>query len=254
MKDPVRLLDGGASELERALLHAGAAEEPPADGPARVAAALGLALGAGAAASAASTAAAHSSVAPAAAASAATGSAAGPGAGLGLGLAAKWSWLAVSAAVLGAAAWGAATLSTSPAPTPTPTPSLSPTPTPSLSPTPIPSLSPTPQRAPAPARSDSDPRSSSAPEAKSIAGEIAALDRARRGLSRGDTLSALAELDRYANEHPRGVLRQEAQLLRVEALWAAGRRAQARALARGFARAHPGSPHLERIRALIGGE
>ena len=42
MKDPRRLLDGGANDSERALLRAAASEEPPADGALRLAAALGL--------------------------------------------------------------------------------------------------------------------------------------------------------------------------------------------------------------------
>jgi len=91
-------------------------------------------------------------------------------------------------------------------------------------------------------------------EAKSIAGEIAALDRARRAVASGDAGGALSALERYRAQFPRGVLQQEASVLRIEALSKAGQRGRARELARSFERAHPSSPHLERIRALTAGE
>jgi hypothetical protein len=97
---------------------------------------------------------------------------------------------------------------------------------------------------------DARPRAASTPEARSIAGEIAALDRVRRSLDGADSRAALNDLDRYRAAYPRGVLQQEAGVLRIEALWRTGQRERARELTRAFERAHPGSPHLERIRAL----
>jgi len=253
MKDPVRLLDGGASELERALLHAGAAEEPPAGGASGVLVALGLTAGL--------TASAGASASESMRASAQLGAPA-------LGYGAKWAVLAGGGMVLAALSWaGYAALSgAAPSerltPSPTPTPSLipSPTPSPSLTPRPIPtpSLVPGPSAGPSPVRAPSagEARDSAAPqaEARSIAGEIAALDRARRALASGDAGAALGGLDRYRADFPRGVLQQEASVLRIEALWRAGQRARARELTRAFERAHPGSPHLERIRTLAADE
>jgi outer membrane protein assembly factor BamD (BamD/ComL family) len=61
---------------------------------------------------------------------------------------------------------------------------------------------------------------------------------------------ALAALRSYAREHPHGALRQEATLLRIEALHRAGDRARARALAERFLADNPNSPHAPRVRAL----
>jgi hypothetical protein len=48
------------------------------------------------------------------------------------------------------------------------------------------------------------------------------------------------------------MLRQEATLLRIEALARAGNGPAAKRLADRFLRAHPNSPHERRIRTLVG--
>ena len=136
---------------------------------------------------------------------------------------------------------------------------VNPTPRPSASATPVAKPEPSPGAAPIPrpsasATSSPNPPAAAEREARSIAREIAALDLVRQALARGDVARARADLERYGRAYPRGVLAQEAGVLEIEALWRAGQRGQARALARRFARAHPGSPHLERIRALTGGD
>jgi hypothetical protein len=88
--------------------------------------------------------------------------------------------------------------------------------------------------------------------ARSIAREVAALDAVRARLAEGRADEALSELDAYDGVHPRGVLREEASVLRVEALIGAGQREPARQLAEHFLRAHPASPHAARVRALVG--
>ena len=50
---------------------------------------------------------------------------------------------------------------------------------------------------------------------------------------------------------PSGSLREEAQLLRIEALARAGDRSAASALARAFLRTYPASVHADRVAALL---
>jgi hypothetical protein len=103
-------------------------------------------------------------------------------------------------------------------------------------------------------RAVSEPAAPSGPHATSpsIAREIAELDVARRALSSGDASGALAALNDYDRSGNAGMLRQEATLLRIEALARAGNVPAARRLANRFLRAHPNSPHERRIRALVG--
>jgi hypothetical protein len=240
MKDPVRLLDGDATDVERALLRAGAAEEPPPEGALRLAAALGISsalLQASKAAASAST--------PPAATGAATPWVAH--------VAAKWLALAGGSIALAAAVLVMrggpardADRDTRPAqrvqnatPQDTRPQAASEGPAEAAEPA-----------APQPAR---PPR----PEAgrargKSIAREIEQHDAARDRLQRGQARAALAVLDAYRREHAQGVLGQEAALLRIEALSRAGDRDAARRLAERFLRDNPRSPHEGRIRALVG--
>jgi hypothetical protein len=90
-------------------------------------------------------------------------------------------------------------------------------------------------------------------EEPNLAAEVAALDRARVALAAGDAARAVRELDQYQKDFPRGILGQEALVLRIEALVRSGNAAAARALADRFLRASPGSPHAARIRTLVGG-
>jgi outer membrane protein assembly factor BamD (BamD/ComL family) len=62
---------------------------------------------------------------------------------------------------------------------------------------------------------------------------------------------ALATLDRYDAAFAPGVLAEEAAVLRVTALMAGGKRAQARRLAEDFARRYPTSSYGPRVRALV---
>ncbi len=81
--------------------------------------------------------------------------------------------------------------------------------------------------------------------------ELALMRRARAAL---DTPSqALALIEEHRTRFPRGVLIQERELLRIEALVKLGRSEQARAAARRFRRSYPQSAHLSRIDRLVGG-
>jgi TolA-binding protein len=101
----------------------------------------------------------------------------------------------------------------------------------------------------------SAPRSAppSAPSTESpLARELESLDRARSALNRGDAAGALADIDRYERAFPRGSLRNEAQVLRAEALLAKGDRAGARALAKQLLTRDPSGPHAKRLRTIAG--
>jgi TolA-binding protein len=79
--------------------------------------------------------------------------------------------------------------------------------------------------------------------------EIRLLDHARAALLQRAPSRALERLNLYARRFPRGALRQEAAVLRIEALRAQGDQARAAALAQEFLAKHPGSPHAERVTA-----
>ena len=102
------------------------------------------------------------------------------------------------------------------------------------------------------------PRSTSraAPPAKpadsSLAEELAAVAAARAALAGGDTQGCLARLAAYAKRFPRGVLAQEALVIRIDALVRSGDRAGARVLADRALAGHASSPYATRIRSLLG--
>jgi hypothetical protein len=105
---------------------------------------------------------------------------------------------------------------------------------------PMPTLEPVAQQASPPAPLSSLPE------------ETAQLDRVRAALNHGQFTTAWAELDRYHALFPRGTLGPESTVLRIEALVLAGDRTRARDLARSFMATHPNSPHLGRLRTLVG--
>jgi outer membrane protein assembly factor BamD (BamD/ComL family) len=81
--------------------------------------------------------------------------------------------------------------------------------------------------------------------------QVAAIDRARAALERGDAAECLAKLASYDRSFPDGMLSQEATLLRVQALVQRGDRVAARDVAARFIASHPASPHEQRIRRLL---
>lgn len=91
------------------------------------------------------------------------------------------------------------------------------------------------------------PVASSAP---TLTQELAMLDEARTALVAGNAKGALASLDRYDRSRAKN-LTQEATMLRIEALVAAGRRDQATGVAKRLLAAHPGSAYENRIRSLL---
>jgi hypothetical protein len=83
--------------------------------------------------------------------------------------------------------------------------------------------------------------------ASSLDMEVAALDRVRSALAERDATRAIEELDAYDRAFPSPVLRDEATVLRVDALVEQGNRAGAEALARRFLLANPRSPHASHL-------
>ncbi len=103
----------------------------------------------------------------------------------------------------------------------------------------------------APAAPSRTPRPTASPPAPSLSAELTFLDRARGALERGEPTAALAELDAYQRAGGRR-LREEAELLRIEALARTGDDVGAGNRARDFLATHPGSPLVDRARSFLG--
>jgi outer membrane protein assembly factor BamD (BamD/ComL family) len=82
--------------------------------------------------------------------------------------------------------------------------------------------------------------------------ELQRLDATRRRLAAGQADQALALLDAYERATPRGVLKLEAEVLRIDALARSGRLAQAQARAASFLARHPNSVLAARVRRIAG--
>ena len=84
-----------------------------------------------------------------------------------------------------------------------------------------------------------------------LARESALLTRARAELRSGNPAAASATLQRIQRELGSGGLRQERDVLNIEALAAGGHAGAAERLARAFIAAHPESPHSEPLRRFV---
>jgi len=81
--------------------------------------------------------------------------------------------------------------------------------------------------------------------------ELAALDAARALLAHGDPSGALVRLDSYNRSFPKGRLQLEAEVLRIEALMKSGQQDFAKKRAQAFLTKHPNSVLASRVRALL---
>jgi TolA-binding protein len=113
---------------------------------------------------------------------------------------------------------------------------------------PPPSIAPAEQAEPEPVVEPPPPVASAAPR---LAEEVDAMERARGAVARGQAAEAMAALDRYDREFPRGRMGHEAAYLRMQALILQGNRAAAQQMAESFLRANPQSPLSPRVRALL---
>jgi hypothetical protein len=91
-----------------------------------------------------------------------------------------------------------------------------------------------------------------APRANDIGDQIALVDAARASLAAGAPDRALELLRQYQTKYPAGSFRPEAAALRIEALAALGRTAEARSLAERFVAEHRGSPLADRVARVVG--
>lgn len=80
-----------------------------------------------------------------------------------------------------------------------------------------------------------------------LADEIGLVDAARRALARGDVASTLRLVDEHESRHPSGAFAVERDALRVDALVASGRQAEARDAARSFLNRHRNTAQAQRI-------
>ncbi len=94
-----------------------------------------------------------------------------------------------------------------------------------------------------PAKADSKSEASAA-----LRAELKALDGARTTLASGNAQGALSLLDAYDRGYPRGLLRLEAEVLRIDALARSGQTEAARRRADAFLRQHPKSVLASRVR------
>ena len=237
-----RLLERGATDLERSLLRAGEAEEPSTESARRAAAALGL--GASVALAAQAARAGLASQTSAAVLRWAAVALVGAGGLLLVGQAWRRNQAALPPPEVSVQAPEPAKVPARAAVESTPEPPSVPS-AEAVVPKASVRSSPTPRSVAPPAAPPSAPSGS-------LADEIALLDAARRALRSGDARLALGELDRHQAEFPRGLLGQEATLLRIEALVRSGNRPAAEALARQFLARQPNSPHAKRIESLLG--
>ncbi len=132
-------------------------------------------------------------------------------------------------------------LPVAPAAPPSPVQPSAVTPPPTAAPTPV---APPP---PAPAR----PKPTTPPEEDLLALELELVEQARVALAQQQPAKALSTLATYEQRVPKGALRDEAQLLKLEALVKAGRRPEAEALGEALSR-HTGSELVrDRIKGLL---
>jgi hypothetical protein len=84
-----------------------------------------------------------------------------------------------------------------------------------------------------------------------LAAEVAAVDRAREAMARGNSTQALQALDAYERGFSEQQFRPEALYLRMEALVQRGDLAGARSVATTLLAADPHGPHAARARAVL---
>jgi hypothetical protein len=250
VSDPSRLLDSSGDELERALLQAGSSYAASPELRDKTLAALGLTgaaatLGAGAVA-------------------------AGSSSKLGVSsLLAKLSTAKLAVVAVGAAAAFAVPIvmggpEQAPAPVVRPGAATKPSPGPVVAGAPRalserrapavatarePAMAEVPVT-PAPGRAPVSSKPLSSAEALRV--ELAQLDAARSKLASGRSQEALALLDAYDRSTPRGMLKLEAEVLRIDALSRSGRTALAQSRARAFLARHPKSVLAARVRRIAG--
>jgi hypothetical protein len=88
-------------------------------------------------------------------------------------------------------------------------------------------------------------------DADGLRAEVSALDHARAAIGADAGRRALLQLDDYERAFPSGTLRDEARVLRIEALAASGEIERAKSVADALLASDPDSPHARRVRSLL---
>ncbi len=253
MSEPRRLLTADGGELEQEMLRAWLGREPSDEARAKTLAMAGLGVGAVVtAAGAVGKAAGGGSVAPKAIA-----------AGTAL-----LKWLAVGAigvtaagGAIGYAVHASRSIASPPAPAvhaATPAPARAPAARPPANaapavPAPL-AEAPLPVAPPAARPLAAAPAKAlvhSPAHRSTLDDEVSTIAAARQAVAAGDGRAALDLVDAYDARYPEGSLAQESAELRIEALVRLGDHGSAERLAARFVAAHPTSPYVRRIRALL---
>jgi hypothetical protein len=259
-----RLVDGGATLKERLLLQAGIDESPPnSAGRRRTLAALGVAVGASTVASTATAAVVLSRGGALAQAKWVVFGAIGAAVGVGsVELATRPDAVAPpSPALVASVGRNATATPTSPAHVESAPRPLAPLSVSSHLPPPYPVpnddhatavlSSSRPSREQALRSVPRASRTEAAPPAELVA-QVAALDRARAALRTGRARESVTLLDRFDRNYPGSHLAPEATVVRVSALLALGRRAQATELVRAYCRTGGRGAYGHRLMRLVG--
>jgi TolA-binding protein len=106
---------------------------------------------------------------------------------------------------------------------------------------------PRPASAPAAARVDR----ARAPASDDVHAQVGLVDRARALLNAGDPAGALRLIDAYGRRFPRGLLAEEASMLRIQSVYARGDRVAAAALVRRFRADYPRSVYADKIQWML---
>lgn len=85
----------------------------------------------------------------------------------------------------------------------------------------------------------------------SVEAELALLEQAKESLDHHRTADALNAAADYERRYPRGLFVVEAQVIRIEALAHAQRRAEAKSAGDAFLLAHPGAAQAARVRSVL---
>lgn len=112
-----------------------------------------------------------------------------------------------------------------------------------------PPAAPAPDPDPAPVVLSSPPVAPPSPVPSQAPSELALLRRAKSSLP-ADPAAAFAALSAHARLHPHGVLREEAEALRIDALFASNDVYATHAAALRFLASHPRSPYTQRVQTV----
>ncbi|WP_437279569.1 tetratricopeptide repeat protein [Sorangium sp. So ce375] len=246
MGDPERLLSikSGADPIERELLGSVRHVGPPEGAKERAWRGIAGQLAAG------------TIVGAAAGSSAAAATKPGVGSLLSSALSLKAAAVLVGGGLLlGGGYWALSSSAEAPAPPRAAAPERAPAEAPQAPVAPAPEPKALPPEPPLDASTGEEPtRRPSGPkptETDLLRAESALLTEARAALRSGDAAAAAAILDRLRAQFPKGVLRQEREVLAIDVLAARGNAQEAKRRAQAFVKQYPKSPHSAKLKRFL---